>query len=57
VALISIKGKIVLSSALAECFLRKMTREGYIRYTEGSEFFDTSEEEVLINASFWRLII
>jgi len=37
--------KVVLCSALAECFLRKMSKEGYIRYTEGSEFFDTVEDE------------
>eukprot|EP01117_Protostelium_nocturnum_P009887 TRINITY_DN3522_c0_g1_i5.p1 TRINITY_DN3522_c0_g1~~TRINITY_DN3522_c0_g1_i5.p1 ORF type:complete len:255 (-),score=24.87 TRINITY_DN3522_c0_g1_i5:395-1159(-) len=36
---------IVCTSALAECFLRKMAKEGYIKYTEGSEFFDTFEDE------------
>ena len=36
----------MLTSALAECFLRKMSKEGYIRYIEGSEFFDTIEDEV-----------
>ncbi|PRP89423.1 hypothetical protein PROFUN_01286 [Planoprotostelium fungivorum] len=37
--------QIVLTSALAECFLRKMNKDKYIRYTEGSEFFDTSEDQ------------
>eukprot|EP01116_Phalansterium_solitarium_P010928 TRINITY_DN26527_c0_g1_i1.p1 TRINITY_DN26527_c0_g1~~TRINITY_DN26527_c0_g1_i1.p1 ORF type:complete len:445 (+),score=124.18 TRINITY_DN26527_c0_g1_i1:62-1396(+) len=36
--------KIVLSSALAECFLRKMRKENYIAYTEGSETFYTSDD-------------
>lgn len=28
-----------------ECFLKKLRKDGYIRYTEGSEFFDTAEDE------------
>lgn len=35
---------IVLCSAVAEIFLRKMATQGYIRYTEGSEFVDTRED-------------
>lgn len=35
---------IVLCSALSEIFLRKMAKQGYIRYTEGSEFVDTRED-------------
>lgn len=35
---------IVLCSAVAEIFLRKMAKQGYIRYTEGSEFVDTRED-------------
>ncbi|KAL8294915.1 hypothetical protein RB600_000743 [Gaeumannomyces tritici] len=36
--------RIVLCSAVSEIFLRKMTKQGYIRYTEGSEFVDTRED-------------
>ncbi|KAK3327525.1 P-loop containing nucleoside triphosphate hydrolase protein [Cercophora scortea] len=36
--------KIVLCSAVSEIFLRKMAKQGYIRYTEGSEFVDTRED-------------
>lgn len=35
---------IVLCSAIAEIFLRKMAKQGYIKYTEGSEFVDTKED-------------
>ncbi|KAK4172383.1 P-loop containing nucleoside triphosphate hydrolase protein [Triangularia setosa] len=35
---------IVLCSAISEIFLRKMAKQGYIRYTEGSEFVDTRED-------------
>lgn len=37
--------KIVLTSALAEIFLRKLAKQGIIRYSEGDEFFLTKEEE------------
>jgi len=40
-----IKKNVVLGSALAECFLKKMRKDGYIRYKEGSEFFDTAEDD------------
>lgn len=35
---------IVLCSAVSEIFLRKLAKQGYIRYTEGSEFVDTRED-------------
>lgn len=35
---------IVLCSAIAEVFLRKLAKQGFIRYVEGSEFIDTRED-------------
>lgn len=35
---------IVLTSAIAEVFLRKLAKQKYIRYHEGSEFVDTRED-------------
>ncbi|KAG9249011.1 GTP-binding protein-like protein [Calycina marina] len=35
---------IVLCSAISEVFLRKLAKQGYIRYVEGSEFVDTRED-------------
>lgn len=35
---------IVLCSAVSEIFLRKLAKQGYIRYMEGSEFVDTRED-------------
>ncbi|KAG6003473.1 hypothetical protein E4U21_002009 [Claviceps maximensis] len=35
---------IVLCSAISEIFLRKMAKQGYIRYVEGSEFVDTRDD-------------
>ena len=35
---------IVLCSAISEIFLRKMAKQGYIKYLEGSEFIDTKED-------------
>ena len=35
---------IVLCSAISEVFLRKLAKQGYIKYTEGSEFVDTRED-------------
>ncbi|KAK0719732.1 P-loop containing nucleoside triphosphate hydrolase protein [Lasiosphaeris hirsuta] len=35
---------IVLCSAVSEIFLRKLAKQGYVRYTEGSEFVDTRED-------------
>jgi ribosome-binding ATPase YchF (GTP1/OBG family) len=37
---------IVLCSAVSEIFLRKMAKQGYIKYVEGSEFIDTKEDLV-----------
>ncbi|KAL2220743.1 GTP-binding protein [Thermoascus aurantiacus ATCC 26904] len=35
---------IVLCSAISEVFLRKLAKQGYIRYVEGGEFVDTRED-------------
>ncbi|KAJ5097442.1 GTP-binding protein [Penicillium angulare] len=35
---------IVLCSAISEVFLRRLAKQGYIRYVEGSEFVDTRED-------------
>lgn len=35
---------VVLCSAISEIFLRKMAKQGYVRYTEGGEFVDTRED-------------
>lgn len=35
---------LVLCSAISEIFLRKMAKQGYIKYVEGSEFVDTKED-------------
>ena len=35
---------IVLCSAVSEIFLRKLAKQGYIKYTEGSEFVDTRDD-------------
>ena len=35
---------LVLCSAISEIFLRKMAQQGYVRYTEGSEFVDTRDD-------------
>ncbi|KAL0631135.1 hypothetical protein Q9L58_010010 [Maublancomyces gigas] len=35
---------IVLTSAISEVFLRKLAKQGYVKYTEGSEFVDTRED-------------
>ncbi|KAH0565018.1 hypothetical protein GP486_001588 [Trichoglossum hirsutum] len=35
---------LVLTSAISEVFLRKLTKQGFVRYTEGSEFVDTRED-------------
>jgi ribosome-binding ATPase YchF (GTP1/OBG family) len=39
---------IVLCSAISEVFLRRLAKQGYIKYTEGAEYLDTRED--LINA-------
>jgi len=35
---------IVLTSAISEVFLRKLAKQGFVKYTEGSEFVDTRED-------------
>ncbi|KAI5793107.1 GTP-binding protein-like protein [Geopyxis carbonaria] len=35
---------LVLTSAISEVFLRKLAKQGYIRYEEGSEFVDTRDD-------------
>jgi len=35
---------IVLCSAISEIFLRKLAKQGFVKYTEGSEFVDTRED-------------
>jgi ribosome-binding ATPase YchF (GTP1/OBG family) len=37
---------VVLCSAISEIFLRKMAKQGYVNYVEGSEFVDTREDLV-----------
>lgn len=36
--------KIVLCSAISEVFLRKLAKQGYIKYREGDEYLDTRED-------------
>ncbi|KAJ3385334.1 hypothetical protein HDU80_000697 [Chytriomyces hyalinus] len=38
------QSKIILTSALAEVFLRKLHSQGFINYHEGTEFFDLADE-------------
>jgi ribosome-binding ATPase YchF (GTP1/OBG family) len=35
---------LVLTSAISEVFLRKLAKQGFIRYTEGSDYLDTRED-------------
>jgi ribosome-binding ATPase YchF (GTP1/OBG family) len=35
---------LVLTSAISEVFLRRLTKQGYVKYTEGTEFVDTRED-------------
>ncbi|KAF2140656.1 uncharacterized protein K452DRAFT_288754 [Aplosporella prunicola CBS 121167] len=35
---------LVLCSAISEVFLRRLAKQGFIKYTEGSEFLDTRED-------------
>ena len=35
---------IILCSAISEVFLRKLVKQGFVRYTEGSEFVDTRDD-------------
>ncbi|KAF2740271.1 P-loop containing nucleoside triphosphate hydrolase protein [Polyplosphaeria fusca] len=36
--------EIVLTSAISEVFLRKLAKQGFVRYVEGSEFVDTRDD-------------
>lgn len=36
--------RMVLCSAISEVFLRRLAKQGYVKYTEGSEFVDTRED-------------
>lgn len=38
--------RMVLCSAISEVFLRRLAKQGYVRYVEGSEFVDTREDLV-----------
>lgn len=38
--------RMVLCSAISEVFLRRLAKQGYIKYVEGSEFLDTREDLV-----------
>lgn len=35
---------LVLTSAISEVFLRRLAKQKYIKYVEGSEFLDTRED-------------
>jgi len=35
---------LVLTSAISEVFLRKLAKQGYVKYVEGSEYVDTRED-------------
>lgn len=35
---------IVLCSAISEIFLRRLAKQGYVKYIEGAEFVDTRED-------------
>ena len=35
---------IVLTSAISEVFLRRLAKQGYVKYIEGSEYIDTRED-------------
>lgn len=37
---------IVLCSAISEIFIRKLAKQGFVKYTQGSEFVDTREDLV-----------
>ncbi|RUS24972.1 hypothetical protein BC938DRAFT_472812 [Jimgerdemannia flammicorona] len=45
--------KLVLTSALAENFLKKMQKQGYIKYIEGTDIVETKEELVC----FWEGVL
>jgi ribosome-binding ATPase YchF (GTP1/OBG family) len=35
---------LILTSAISEVFLRKLAKQGYVKYTEGTEIVDTYED-------------
>lgn len=35
---------LVLCSAISEVFVRRLAKQGFVKYTEGSEFIDTRED-------------
>jgi ribosome-binding ATPase len=37
---------LVLTSAISEVFLRKLAKQGFVKYTEGGELVDTREDLV-----------
>lgn len=38
------ESKAVLTSAITEVFIRKLAKQGYVQYEEGTEFLDTKED-------------
>jgi ribosome-binding ATPase YchF (GTP1/OBG family) len=38
----------VLTSAVSEVFLRKLAKQGFVKYTEGSDFVDTREDLIAL---------
>lgn len=36
--------KAVLTSAITEVFIRKLAKQGYVKYEEGTEFLDTKDD-------------
>eukprot|EP01097_Dermamoeba_algensis_P007055 TRINITY_DN440_c0_g5_i1.p1 TRINITY_DN440_c0_g5~~TRINITY_DN440_c0_g5_i1.p1 ORF type:complete len:227 (+),score=49.03 TRINITY_DN440_c0_g5_i1:741-1421(+) len=42
--------KVILTSALAEVFLRKLQKQNFIKYTEGEDTFLTSEEDTSLKS-------
>lgn len=43
--------RVVLCSAISEVFLRRLAKQGYVRYIEGSEFVETREDLVEMGES------
>ncbi|MCJ1350821.1 MAG: hypothetical protein MMC33_000802 [Icmadophila ericetorum] len=41
---------LVLCSAISEVFLRKLAKQGFVRYVEGSEFVDTKDDLLMAEA-------
>lgn len=47
------QNKLVLTSALAENFLRKIAKQGFIHYVEGTDMVDTKED--LVSGTGWMM--